>query len=79
MREFDVLDKTRWQDLTPATSVGRGSPKAEKWGSQVIIQLGGALLLRIPVQKVAVTVEWPPDWETLKAGLSSTWGTQEAE
>ena len=38
-----------------------------------------ALRLRIPVQKVAVTVEWPPDWATLKAKLSSTWGTQAAE
>jgi hypothetical protein len=79
MREFDVLDKTRWQDLTPATSVGTGSNEAEKWDSEVIIQLDNARRLRIPVQKVAVTVEWPPDWETLKAGLSSTWGTQEAE
>ena len=75
MRVSDVIDKTRWQNLTPATSVGRGSPKAEKWDSEVIIQLGSALRLRIPVQKVAVTVEWPPDWETLKAELSSTWGT----
>jgi hypothetical protein len=69
MRVSDVIDKTRWQNLTPATSVGRGSPKAEKWDSEVIIQLGSALRLRIPVQKVAVTVEWPPDWETLKAEL----------
>ena len=79
MREFDVLDKTRWQDLTPATSVGTGSNEAEKWDSEVIIQLGNARRLRIPVQKVAVTVEWPPNWAALKAELSSTWGTKEAE
>jgi len=79
MRAFDVIEKTHWKDLTPAINVGKGIPETEKWGSEVIVALGGALRLRIPVQKVAVTVEWPPNWAALKAELSSTWGTKEAE